>query len=103
MAQKKAFAHQHVVDAVIEKLKTMKEGVETCTSDLVGMVFPYEAYAGGWYQYKGVQIDTMEFFEIDNQLRKQARKIGIILDSSKYAGLAIGLPFHCPFTIRHRK
>lgn len=40
--------------------------------------------------------------EIDAKVHKLAKKRGLILDDSKYDGMATGLPFHIPFVVRRK-
>lgn len=92
-----------IVSAVIQQLRKTENGTQTCTSQLVDAVFSYKTFSNGTYFYEECSIEDMEFFEIDRMVREQAPKEGIILDSSRYAGMAIGLPYNCPYVVRHKK
>ena len=92
-----------IVSAVIQQLRETKNGTQTCTSQLVDAVLNYKTFSNGTYFYEECAIGDMEFFEIDRKVREQAPKEGIVLDSSRYAGKAIGLPYNCPYIVRHKK
>ena len=47
-------------------------------------------------------VGKEDFFEIDAKVHKLAKKRGLILDDSKYDGMATGLPFHIPFVVRRK-
>lgn len=92
-----------IVSAVMQQLRKTKNGTQTCTSQLVDAVLTYKAFSNGTYFYEECKIEDMEFFEIDRKVREQASKERIVLDSSRYAGMAIGLPYNCPYIVWHKK
>ena len=53
-------------------------------------------------KFIGKSIGFEDFFEIDAKVHKLAKKRGLILDDSKYDGMATGLPFHIPFVVRRK-
>ena len=92
-----------IVSAVIQQLRETKNGTQTCTSQLVDAVLTYKIFSSGTYLYEECAIEDMEFFEVDRMVREQASKEGIVLDSSSYAGMAIGLPYNCPYIVWHKR
>lgn len=92
-----------IVSAVIQQLRETKNGTQICTSQMVDAVLTYKSFSNGTYFYEECAIEDMEFFEIDGKVREQASKEGIVLDSSSYAGMAIGLPYNCPYIVWHKK
>lgn len=48
-------------------------------------------------------LDDMDLFEINKQVRHEAKKAGIVLDDSKYDDCDVGLPFNIPFVIKKTK
>lgn len=99
----KAFDKQHLVDAILMELSKLPDGTDISTSDALDRAFQYQTYDDGVYFYNGFQIDISDFFEIDLRVRKQAHIHNLILDNSKSAGMVLGLPFHIPYTVKHKK
>jgi len=100
--ENRKFKHQAVVDAVLAKLRVTPNGTETSTSELVATVFgncKYDYRAESEYKYAEVEIETLEYFDIDRRIRREARMSGIRLDDSRWSGM--GLPFHSHYIVRH--
>ena len=85
----KKFKHQAVVDAILAKLKELPDETETRTSDIVKELY------GKWDVF-----EFEDYFDIDYRVRTQAKKVGLLLDDTPWAGMALGLPFHCPYIVR---
>ena len=85
-----------------QKLAEQEFRIQTF-SQMVDVVLTYKSFSNGTYFYEECAIEDMEFFEIDGKVREQAPKEGIVLDSSSYAGMAIGLPYNCPYIVWHKK
>ena len=98
----KTFDKQPLVEAILDALRDLPSGTDVSTSDMLDRIYEYKTYEDGVYFFKDLQINTEEFFEIDLRVRKQASKHNLILDDSKSAGLVLGLPFHIPYTVKHR-
>ena len=92
-----------IAQSLLEKIKTLPDGTEISTSELMDSVYTYSSYADGVYSYGDFSCDTKDYFKIHSLLRQKAKENGIELDSSRYAGMALGLPFHIGFVIRRKK
>ena len=85
----KKFKHQAVVDAILAKLKELPDETETRTSDIVKELY------GKWDVF-----EFEDYFDIDYRVRAQAKKVGLMLDDTPWAGMVLGLPFHYPYIVR---
>jgi len=99
---KPRFEKKPLVDAVLKELGNLPDGTETSTSECLDRLFTYKTYKDAIYHFETCEVSTDEFFEIDRLVRMNAKKEGLIVDDSKHAGMALGLPFHIPFTIRKK-
>lgn len=101
MAKKKApFKHQAVVDAIVAQLKQLPDGTETSTSQVVENLYGKMNFTDREYDYGTVAFTFHEYFDVDYRVRKQAKKVGLLLDDTPCAGMEIGLPFNCPYIVR---
>ena len=96
------FKYQSVVDAIAAKLKELPEGTETCTSQVMEMLYGKWHFTEREYDYGAVAFSFEEYFEVDAQVRKQAKKAGILLDDTPWVGMELGLPYHFPFLVKHK-
>ena len=92
-----------IAQSLLEKIKTLPDGTEISTSQLVDSIYAYQTYTDGIYKYEGMSLNTEDYFELDRLLYELAKQEDIQLDSSKYAGIPLGLPFNIGFVIRHKK
>ena len=99
---KEPFKHQSVVDAIVAKLKEVPEGTETSTSQVVEMIYGKTDFTEREYDYGAVAFSFEEYFEVDDQVRRQAKKAGLFLDDSPWAGMELGLPFHFPHLVKRK-
>ena len=99
---KEPFKHQSVVDAIVAKLKELPEGTETSTSQVVEMIYGKTDFTEREYDYGAVAFSFEEYFEVDDQVRRQAKKAGLFLDDSSWAGMELGLPFHFPHLVKRK-
>ena len=99
---KEQFKHQSVVDAIVAKLKELPEGTETSTSQVVEMIYGKMDFTEREYDYGAVAFSFEEYFEVDDQVRRQAKKAGLFLDDSPWAGMELGLPFHFPYLVKRK-
>ena len=76
---KTPFKHQSVVDAIVAKLKELPEGTETSTSQVVEMLYGKMDFTEREYDYGEVAFSFDEYFEVDAQVRRQAKKQGCSL------------------------
>ncbi len=96
------FKHQSVVDVIVAKLKELPEGTETSTSQVVEMIYGKMDFTEREYDYGAVAFSFEEYFEVDSQVRKQAKKAGLFLDGSPREDTVMGLPFHCPYLVKRK-
>jgi hypothetical protein len=92
-----------IVSEIVDVLLSVPEGTELATSDVIKQLYGHEYLTCGDYEIYGEKYGFDDFFEIHARVRKQAKRRGLILDDSKYDGMATGLPFHIPFVVRKRK
>ena len=100
---KAPFKYQSVVDAIVAKLKELPEGTETSTSQVVEMIYGKMDFTEREYDYGAVAFSFEEYFEVDAQVRKQAKKAGLLLDDTPWAGMELGLPFHFPYLVKRKR
>ena len=91
-----------IVSEIVDVLLSLPEGTELATSDVIKQLYGYEYLTCGDYEIYGKSYGFEDFFEIDAKVHKLAKKRGLILDDSKYDGMATGLPFHIPFVVRRK-
>ena len=92
------------MDKIIEKLVEALEqriGNEISTSQLINEVYGVNCLRE--CVLEGISVDDAVLFDIDKLLIKAAKKKGIKLDSSKYYGQVVGLPYNVPFVIKKTK
>ena len=93
---------RYIAGCTVEYLKSLPLGTEISTSEAIGRVFCLEYLPGGDYILNGSELSFGQFMKIDELVRKQAKRSGLILDASKYFGQVVGLPFHIPYIVKHR-
>lgn len=91
-----------IVSEIVDVLLSLPEGTELATSDVIKQLYGHEYLTCGDYEIHEKKYGFEDFFEIDAKVHKLAKRRGLILDDSKYAGMATGLPFHIPFVIRRK-
>ena len=91
-----------IVSEIVDVLLSLPEGTELDISDVVKQLQGEEYVTWGDYEINGKKYGFEDFFEIDAKVHKLAKKRGLILDDSKYDGMATGLPFHIPFVVRRK-
>ncbi|MDD7772341.1 MAG: hypothetical protein PT958_06245 [Firmicutes bacterium] len=89
-----------IVSEIVDVLLSLPEETELATSDIIKQLYGHEYLTCGDYEIHGEMYGFKDFFEIDSRVHKLAKKKGLILDDSKYDGMATGLPFHIPFVVR---
>ena len=80
-----------IVEMVVAYLVSLPVGTEITTREATKQVYGLEG------------VEDMELCEIDNQVRKTAKKVGLILDDSKYNDYIVGLIFNIPFIVKRRE
>ena len=83
---------EEILEKMIEFIKGVDDGAEYSTTEILKEL---------GINYEGA--DTYDLFELDYQLKKEARKHKIKLDSSAFEGMAVGLPYNIPFVINKKK
>ena len=92
-----------IIATAVSHLRTLPEGTEISTSEALAAACGCDFDPEGEYLVGGVQIDFMGMFELDKNIRKAARKAGLVLDDSAYAGMELGLPFNIPYIVKRRR
>ena len=75
---------------ILDYLSTLEEGTEISTHEAAKAIYG-EIYNNGNFTIKGKTFDSFGFIDIDFALLKYARRKGLELDCSKYAGIPIGM------------
>ena len=75
---------------LVEVLKKMPDGTETSSGRLL--------FENG---YEPDKMDLGDLFVFDRELRRAAKANKLILDSSMYDGMDVGLPFNIEFVVYH--
>ena len=88
-----------IANVVVDYLATLSNGTVLTTCDAVSRTLGCEFISGGKYRIGDEVVETMEFFDIDETIKKIAEDKGLILDSSRCAGVPTGLPFNIPYTV----
>ncbi|HAE15778.1 MAG TPA: hypothetical protein DCG51_04435 [Erysipelotrichaceae bacterium] len=78
---------RNLAEYLIEDLRECEDGTVTSTYELA----------------KKSGYEDLDFFELDNALRRSAKENKIILDMSEHDGQAEGLPYNLTFTVHNQK
>ncbi len=89
------FSVSEIIDEVVLKLKSLPEGTEASTSDLIYLVCDCNEEISN-----AVDMSLDDLFMIDEQVRKKAIMQGIYLDGSILQDAMGALPFDKRFIIR---
>ena len=82
---------KELANKAVELLQKMPDGTEISSGQLL---FRFMDEAG--------QMDFSDLLGFDYELRRAARIKHIILDSSKYDDMEVGLPFNLEFVVYHK-
>ena len=93
----------YILQSILEKIDTLSDGTKSSTAELVASIYGHFNFEDGIYCYKEFSITSKEYFTLHAALLREAKKREICLDASPWAGIPMGLPFHCPFIIRKGK
>ena len=94
---------KEIADKILAYLSALPDGTESCTSDAFLQIDSKNSFTEAGFAINGEVIDNCDLFEIDYAVRKNANKYGIILDSSNYDGMVIGLPYNIGYIVKRRK
>jgi len=89
---------EEIAIEILAYLATVEEGTELTTWEAADAVYG-RIFNNGTYAIKGEEMDELDLMQIDYAIRKNARKKGLKLDSSKYDGMVIGLPYNIGYVI----
>ena len=89
---------EEIAIEILAYLATVEEGTELTTWEAADAVYG-RILNNGTYAIKGEEMDELDLMQIDYAIRKNARKKGLKLDSSKYDGMVIGLPYNIGYVI----
>ena len=92
-----------IIKKVIEYFISFNKDMEISTSEALKIVIGFGQDEAGEYLVGGEQIEFEDMFKLDLEIRKAARKAGMIIDDSLYADMVTGLPFHIPYLVKKRK
>ena len=77
-----------MISVVVEYLTTLPDGTAISTSAALEKIFGYEFLGGGRERIGDKSVDTMEFFDIDKQVRAEAEKKGLFFRHFAWFGLS---------------
>ena len=94
-----------IIDEIAEELLSYLErcvSLEISLSDAIEDLYGEGCRTENLVEYfiKGVLLDQGDLIKLDYLVGRRARRNGIYLDSSKYDGCIVGLPFNIPFVVR---
>lgn len=87
---------------VVDYFSSLSEDIEISTSEALKRVYGFAQDETGEYLVGGEHIEFEDMFKLDVEIRKEARKAGMIIDDSLYADMVTGLPFHIPYIVKHK-
>ena len=80
-----------IVKTLLEKAKSLPPGTSISTAELYRSVYP------------DTQLDSRDLFQLDFELKKRSKDVGLFFDSSAHWNLEEGLSCNLDFVIRLRK
>lgn len=86
---------KEIIKKMVEFLENANDGAEYSTSKIL-----YEVLHSNDNNHDSFEGDL---FDLDIELRKEARKHKIKLDSSRYNNMDVGLPYNIPYVIHKKK
>ena len=92
-----------IIAAAVSHLRSLPDGTEISTSEALAAACGFNFDPEGEYLVGDVQIDFKGMFELDQDIRKAARKAGLALDDSAYAYMVLVLPFNIPYIVKKRR
>lgn len=92
-----------IIAAAVSHLRSLPDGTEISTSEALAAACGFNFDPEGECLVGDVQIDFKGMFELDQDIRKAARKAGLALDDSAYADMVLGLPFNIPYIVKKRR
>lgn len=95
-----------VASALVDVLDTLDDGLELTTGELATSLslekpdFVDDEVAEA---LREIMISSNGMFDLDFAIRHEARSRSIVLDSSAYEDMVVGLPFNIPYTVRKER
>lgn len=86
---------KEIIKKMVEFLENANDGDEYSTSEILNEILHSVD--------NNPDIFDDDLFDMDIELRKEARKHKIKLDSSKYNDMDVGLPYNIPYVIHKKK
>ena len=91
-----------IIAQTVAYLKTLPDGTEIATSDALKASCGFDYDPNGEYLVGNTPVDFEGMFALDRDIRKAARKAGLIIDDSLYADQVVGLLFNVPYIVKKR-
>lgn len=91
-----------IITMIVEYYSSFTEDTEICTSEALKRVCGFEQDSTGEYLIAGEIMEFDNMFKLDYEVRKEARKAGMVIDDSLYADMVTGLPFHIPYIVKNK-
>ena len=91
-----------IIAQTVAYLKTLPDGTEIATSDALKASCGFDYDPNGEYLVGNTPVDFEGMFALDRDIRKAARKAGLIIDDSLYAEQVVGLLFNVPYIVKKR-
>lgn len=94
---------EKISNILLDYIETLRSRTEISTSEAFIKVFGAECLSKRSCNVDDQTIENIDFFDVDRAVRANASKRNLILDSSKYDGQHIGLPYNIRYVIRKHK
>lgn len=92
-----------ISNALLDYYETLRPQTEISTYEAFLKVFGVKFLSNRSCVIEGESVSDIDFFEVDRAIRANAKKRNLILDSSKYEGKDIGLPYTIRYVIKKHK
>ena len=96
-------SNEKISNALLDYIETLRSRTEISTSEVFIKVFGAECFSKCSCMIEDQLIENIDFFAVDRAVRANAIKLNLILDSSKYDGQHIGLPYNIRYVIKKHK
>ena len=94
---------EKISNILLDYIETLRCRTEISTSEAFLKVFGAECLSKRRCNVDDQTIENIDFLDVDRAVRANASKRNLVLDSSKYNGQHIGLPYNIRYVIRKHK
>ena len=94
--------NKDIVLKAVAYLHGLDSSTEITTCRVLDEAFGFREDKNGKYRIGESVLSFVDLLDLDLEIRKAAKKSGLLLDDSKYAGMDVGLPFHIPYIVKKK-